>query len=494
MKKLLILMLALLMVCSCFVACGGGDTDETKAPTTSKPKVDEYGREYIEDSIPEDLSFANANKNTVTFFTRNDRETTKIEMDTETTTNNTMNDAVFYRNATVEDRLGITINQIGQPGTYGVHTEWLNQLRNSVLTKSGDYDCAAVYASQGSALALEGMYYNVKDLDRIDFSKVWWNQSLLSELELFDTLYFLGGDIALTQTEYAGFVAYNKKIYDEYFMDTDIYQLVRDGEWTIDKLYEMSSQVWVDENNSGIADDGDILGYQDVPGSGYLDLWLAALGIKITEFDSEGYPYLTFYNEKSINAFEKLRKLNYDNRGAAGFSAPRTETKFANENVLFNATVFEYCEQFRDMNASYGALPLPKYDTEQEDYATYVQNGCSLITVLSTCKDSDKDLIGATLELMAAESYRQVTPQYYEICLKGKYSSNAEDAEMYDTILKGIKLDFGFIYATASLEAINSLFRDLEGDFAKNYQSNQIKYEEALEKLVDKLDELSFMA
>lgn len=495
MKKLLVLLLALLMVCSSFVACGGDTPEETKGSSTSKPQVDEYGREYIEDSIPEDLSFASANKNTVTFFVRSDYAIAKNEMDTDSTINDTVNDAIFYRNATVEDRLGVTINQISQPGTSeSNYNEWLNQLRNAVLTKSGDYDCAAVYASKGSALAVEGMYYNVKDLDRLDLKKPWWNQSLLNELELFDTLYFLGGDIALSQIENAGFIVYNKKIYDEYFMGTDIYQLVRDGEWTIDKLYEMSSQVWVDENNSGIADDGDILGYQEMPGAGYIDLWLAALDVKITEFDKEGYPYIAIYNEHSIQAFEKLKKLNYDNRGASKNVYTREETTFENENVLFKADVLHNCKNFRAMDDDFGALPLPKFDKEQESYATYVQNGCSLITVLSTCKDADKDLVGATLELMAAESYRQVTPQYYEICLKGKYSTDAEDAEMYDEILKGIKLDFGFIYATLSINAINSLFRDLEGDFAKSYQENQLVYEEALDKLVDKLDELSFMS
>ena len=159
--KIATLILALLMVISCFVACGG-NTDETTEKPSSNKNVDEYGRDYVADSIPADLRF---DGETVTFFTRSDNEYWKIEMDTEATTNDTVNDAIFYRNATVEDRLGITIDQIQQPGTYGVHTQWLQALRNTVLTKSGDYDCAAVYASQGSALATEGIYYNVKNLD-----------------------------------------------------------------------------------------------------------------------------------------------------------------------------------------------------------------------------------------------------------------------------------------------------------------------------------------
>ena len=188
LKKLLVLLIALVTVASCFAACGGDADDTTEIPKRADSDVDEYGRDYIADSVPADLRF---DGETVTFFTRNDNDYWKIEMDTESTTNDTVNDAIFYRNATVEDRLGITIDQIQQPGGFGSHTQWLQSLRNTVLTKTGDYDCAAVYASQGSALATEGMYYNVKELEYLDLKKPWWNQTLLTELELFDTMTIL---------------------------------------------------------------------------------------------------------------------------------------------------------------------------------------------------------------------------------------------------------------------------------------------------------------
>ena len=151
--RLITLTLAILTVISCFAACGN-KSDETTEKAISNSNLDEYGRDYIADSVPQDLRF---DGETVTFFTRNDTDYWKIEMDAEYTTNDTLNDAVFYRNATVEDRLGITIEQIQQAGAYGPHTQWFQSLRNSVLTKTGDYDCAAVYASQGSALATEGI-------------------------------------------------------------------------------------------------------------------------------------------------------------------------------------------------------------------------------------------------------------------------------------------------------------------------------------------------
>ncbi|MBQ7294066.1 MAG: hypothetical protein IJW79_10055, partial [Clostridia bacterium] len=390
---------------------------------------------------------------------------------------------------TVEKRLGITIDQISQPGGWGSHTEWLQALRNSVLTRSGDYDAAAIYASQGSALATEGMYYNVKNVEHLNLEKPWWNQSLLEDLEIFDTLYFLGGDLAITQTSRSGLIVYNKNLFDEYYTGLNIYELVDNKEWTIDKLYELSSEVSIDSNNSGITDDGDTIGFTDFAGDGWLDIWIAALGVDIT-VKEDGYPVLAVYSERTIDAFEKLKRLNYSNPGAIPFDTPRQNTSFDKENVLFASTYLEACEGFRNMQAKYGALPMPLYDSEQDDYATYPQNGCSLIAVLSSCEQTD--LIGATLELMAAESYRQVTPEYYQVCLKGKYSADADDARMYDKIVSGIKLDFGFIYGTQSIGGANQIFRKLSGDIAQTYAANKTKYEESLDALIDKLDDLSW--
>lgn len=482
--------LALVMLISCFAACNGTSEDTTlpQANVSNDGNLDQYGREYIDDSVPKDLRF---DGETVTFFTRDDDPYHKIEMDTESTINDTVNDAIFYRNATVEERLGIEITQISQPGCWGPHETWLQTMRNSVLTKSGDYDCAAIYASQGSALATEGMYYNVKDIEYLDLNKIWWNQTLLSELELFDTIYFLGGDLVITQISRAGLTVYNKTLWDQYFQGTSIYDLVDNNEWTIDKLYELSSQVWVDENSSGLVDDGDLVGLTDYSGEGWVDLWIAALGVDITQKDSEGYPYISIYNERTIDAFAKLKRLNFENPGAIPYGTAHSATSFVNNNVLFASSYLQACESYRSMTNPYGALPMPMYDSEQDGYASYPQNGCSLVVVLSTCQNTE--LIGATLELMAAESYRQVTPQYYEVCLKGKYSAAADDARMYDKIVQGVKLDFGFIYASVSIGGVNNLFRNLKGDIAQTYEANKVKYETALETLVDKLDEISFM-
>ena len=193
-KKLICLALALLMTVACFVSCG--DSEETTLPQ-AQGKEEETGRNAVKDTVPTDLKFTGE---TVTFFVRDDNEMWKNEIDVDKTTNDTLFDAIYYRNSTVEQRLGVTIEKIGQAGNYSASDAWNSTLRNSVLTKSGDYDAAAIYASTGSALAVEGLYYNVLDIPYLNLDQPWWNQTIRDELTLFDTLYYLGGDIVITNT------------------------------------------------------------------------------------------------------------------------------------------------------------------------------------------------------------------------------------------------------------------------------------------------------
>lgn len=498
--RLLCALLALLMLFTCLVACGGTKETETETESeqtstveteTDNTRYDDWGRVYIEDTVPTDLSFKDAADNTVTFLCRDNSTYWKLEMDVDELIDETVNDAIYYRNVAVEERLGVVIDAIYQAGDYNDMPTWNQTVRNSVLNRTHDFDSAAIYASQGSALATEGIYYDVNKIEYLDLEKPWWNFALLEEASLFDALYFLGGDIAISQVSRASLIAYNKKLAEENLGGVNLYELVDSHEWTIDKLYELSSTLWDDNNNSGVIDDGDTVGFLGISGEGVgsMDVWVPAMGITITTKNSDGIPELTMYSPRSISAFEKVHRLYKQNAG--GLDGNTEKTTFVNGNVMFTKTMLEGCEGFRDMTDSYGVLPLPMFDEDQGAYYNVPNNTCSLIVVLSDCETTE--LVGATLELMAAESYRQVTPKYYEICLKSKYSEGVDDARMYDLILSGIRFDFGFIYSTVSINYVGALFRILDRDFAATYESRSESYETLLGQLIDKLEAVAYM-
>ena len=499
--KLVSLLLTLALLLTSLIACGGaketetdpaGETEsETAAPLETETGFD---RNSVKDDIPETLNFSNADNNTITFFVRNDVPLWEKEMDVDEITDDTLYDAIYQRNRTVEQRLGVEITTISQSGNFTNRNEWNQTLRNAVNTKSGDFDASAIYMSTGSALATEGMYQNVLDFPNINLEKPWWNKSIQDELTLFDTLYYLAGDIAITETAVGATLFFNKDLLKEYYPDNmDLYQLVRDGEWTVDAMYDVIAPVWEDVNSDGEKSDGDVFGYTIGIGDGSeMDAWVAALGINITE-DVDGIPELSFYSERTISAFEKVQDLYLRNTGSYRAGGIK-ESTFTNGNSLFSLGKLETGSSFRDVTFQYGVVPLPKLDTDQESYRTICVNTASLVVILASLPAERREMVGATLELMAAESYKQVTPAFYDIVLKSKYSNAPDDAEMYDLILSSFTISFGYCYSTVSLGKIGSLFRDITIDLAQTYEANEEVYQTALETLIDKLDEVAFLA
>ena len=485
--RILCCIAAILMSVASLTACGNGDADTTPHSVDDGGEQ-ELGRDSKKDTIPEGLRF---DGETVTFFVRDNTAMWKNEIDVEKTTNDTLYDAIYYRNTTVEQRLGVEITQISQ---LYEGDSWNSSLRNSVLTKSGDYEAAAIYASSGSALAVEGLYYNVLETPYINLKQPWWNKSFVEEVTLFDTLYFLAGDIAISEVASGNCMFFNKDLFEEIYgaQNINLYETVEKQEWTVDRMNELVTNAWQDLDSDGITSEKDIVGFGanlNTKGDGGMDAWIPAVGVSLTKM-VDGYPELAFYDDHTVSAFEKLQKLYNNNPGTLRLDGLGASA-FIEGRQVFIRTQLDAGSGYRNMSDDYGVLPMPKYDAEQDDYYTNFLNAASLVVILSTCSDTAK--VGATLELMAAESYKQVIPAYFEICLKGKYADSPEDAEMYDRILSSFVYSFGYCYSTHSLEGIGSLFRDLNADIAQKYEQNKIKYETSLETLITKLDDISFL-
>ena len=104
-------------------------------------------------------------------------------------------------------------------------------------------------------------------------------------------------------------------------------------------------------------------------------------------------------------------------------------------------------------------------------------------------------MVAAFLEAMSAESFRTVTPAYFETALKSKYSRDSETSQMLDIIVDGIYLDIGYIFGGS----LNSPIGKIRGVLAnatncENASSSLAKNEKAtmksLEKLLQKYEEI----
>ncbi len=505
--KLLALFLALMLVLSMFVACGGSNETESNDGTEADTKEtsggddtsgesaggDDTEAETFEDDDLGDIDFSTAEKNTITFFVRTGYE---HEVWVEEYNEEPLNDASYRRTQTVQNRLGVTIKQINQEGGWSKHQEWNDTLRNAIKTTSHDFDAAMIYAGTGSSLAIEGCYMELSGMNNISLGKSWWNQNLLKEATIYDQLYFASGSIANSQLSAANVLWYNKDIYNEYFANTDkkdIYQVVRDEEWTLDYLYDLVAEVWDDMDTNGEHSSGDVVGFGGSAhgASGGMDSWLYALGCDLTKIDETiGEPVACFYDDHTVQAYNKLVNFYTENPGAyVNFvnGGNTGDTSFVNGNVMFTLGGFGSGANFREVNFAYGVLPVPKFDTEQETYRSIPEVTSSMVTILSTVESDRLDMVAATVELTAAEAHKQVRPVYVDVVLKSQQSNSPDDAEMVQLIIDSMVYSFGWIFSSTHMGNMGKAFRVVDGsrDLTQYYESNKGNYEGMLELLID---------
>ncbi|MBE6662539.1 MAG: hypothetical protein E7606_04575 [Ruminococcaceae bacterium] len=497
--KILSLFLALLMLLSMFAACGNTPDETTEQPKESKPVDDENDRLEEQDTVPTDLKY---NGETINFLVRDASNIYKYELSCEEFLNDPVYDEIHYRNIDVETRLGVKIKSIAQKGDYPF-TEWNNALSVSVLTNTGDYDGAAFYLSSGTSLAKEGIYYNLLSLSQdeggyINFQKPWWNKSLVDELSVYGALYFAGGSLTLSQVAGGVCVFFNRDLFNQKYpddRDATLYQLVRDGEWTADQMTYYVSNCWDDVNSNGVVDGGDVVGIKSLgSGAGQMDAWALAMGLDFTRPDAYGEPEIVLVNSHTVPAYEKVRGV-FNNEGGympSSGDPNSAETTLENGNVLFYTQCLDYGAEMKASTVNYGVLPIPKYDVEQEDYRTCFVNAVSALAVCSNLSDERAAMVSAALELLSAESYKKVLPVYYETVIKGHYSREAADAEMYDRILDSFVFSFGFAWSTGSLGSISAIFRrlDNEYDIQQYIDSNKDYWDGLLVDLLTALDSI----
>ena len=497
--RILSLFLALLMVLSMFAACGDTPEETTAKQGGSSTSNSDDPRQQIKDTVPTDLYY---NGETITFLVR-EGDMATYEIACEQLLNDPVYDAIHYRNIDVETRLGLKIKSVAQPGSYEQRNEWNNTLSVSVLTNTGDFDAACFYLSYGVALAKEGIYYNLLSLTKddggyLDFEKPWWNQTLVDELSTYGALFFAGGSLTLTEVSNGICVFFNRDLFNETFpedRDAHLYQLVRDGKWTADQMTYYVSNCWDDLNSNGIADDGDVIGIRSLGnGAGQMDAWVVAMGLDLTKINAYGEPELTLLNSRTVPAYEKVRGIfNNECSIVVGGNIKVEETDMHNGNVLFLTQALGYGTEMKASTVNYGVLPIPKYDEEQAEYRTCFSNAAGTLAICSNLSASRAAMVSAAFEVLSAESYKQVIPVYYEKVLKGHYSREQADAEMYDLILNSFVFSFGFAWSSSSLGSISAIFRPLqtEHDIQNYIDSNRDLWEQQLVDLLLALEEVS---
>ncbi len=477
MKKLRIaaLLLAAMLIASSCGPTGGGDGKKPTDTTPSSGTTDVLG-------LPEGLDYTGETFRMLT--AEGYLEATEEDRDN----GDVIAQARYKQFMNVTDRLGVDFEYfVATP--FEIAATWVYTAVNSW---SDEYDAVFTVDSNMKTMAEMGFFKTVSERPYVNLDNPWWGKDYIQSVSLNpNDPYLLFGSITYNAIERLVCVTFNKRLLEEIhgMQDEDIYKMVLDGTWTIDKFLELAKGVYI-ENGDGTNNGKDIHGYVTGGTDTLVNLAYSA-GLSFTGRDADGFPTLQMNNERTITLVEKLLTLrndvayydaSKDNDANVTFPYARN---FAEGNALFLVQRFFTIPVCNEMADDYGMVPMPKYDEDIEGYTSVVTTNVQWGAVPVTCERIE--MTSATLEALAYEGYNLLTPAYFENTLKLRYTRGdlGYEAQMLDLIVEGANTDF--IYAN-SLGGLGNIFGEIfaEGEniFASTYDSYEPAALVNIEKMI----------
>ncbi len=437
MKRFICLLTAIAMLTGILASCAESGGSETlpapDAATASDTPAATVAEETTRDSLPE-LDFGGEEINILYWSDANNNE-----FFVEDTNGTDINDVVYKRNENVQERFDFEFAWNGQIGNKANLSKFVSYIRAGI--DSGEpLEIIAGHSMVMGAVASSGYLQGLADSEYIDLDQPWWPKDLVENSTVGGDIYFVSGDISLNTLLGMEGLFFNKKM-----TESNLYDHVHNKKWTLDKMFEESANSYKDTNGDGKTED-DIYGY--VSYSGMVNAIFVGCGIRFTDKDADGKLILadSYVSEKTQTLLEKYNSL-FKNENAWFYASAwsKAAESFREERTLFTmASVRFTVNELINADVTYGILPAPLYDEDQESYHTLMANTYTMYGIAS---NAEPDRPAAVIEAMASEGYYTVTPVVFEVALKARYSDDSADAMMFDILRETTVMEIGLVFS-----------------------------------------------
>ena len=174
----------------------------------------------------------------------------------------------------------------------------------------------------------------------------------------------------------------------------------------------------------------------------------------------------------------------YDGKGYSNVWEATVHKAFIEGRELFYICGLINVAGFRNMEDEFGILPMPKTFADQESYYHTVSAGNSSYLMIPYGVPNVEDL-GLVVEALAMKSQEMVTPEFYEMQLKGRDTRDDESAEMLDLIFSTRSFDLAPIF---NWGGIMDCFYTLDTNYASRFESLADGIKLAMESCVENFD------
>ena len=476
-----------ILACMMFVtACSGQDTPVT-ADTTATDAVDntEADESKITPDIPADLRFDGRSWRVLCTYDAPfgpilDDFVLEESADVYT-------QALYNRLVKTEERFGIDIvlNYCNGP------EQCAPLAQQSILSGNDDYDLVVDTAIWHLSQIYDGLYTPVNDLPYIDLEKPWWNKEYIESVSVNPSNpYILFGSINQKAIERSCCTFVNTDLLEERkdMTANELYDMVLDGKWTLDRMIELNKDTYDDANGNTVKDDSDYHGL--IHDNFYSDYLVYSCGLEFTGRDEDGYPVLNMNNDRTVEFCDKLISLFHSPDSYSGRTQNESIATFASGHALFYTNRIFTCVwgEMRDTNMNYAIIPNPKFDETVEDYYTNVAANTQWHMVPVT--HSDLEFTSAVTEYFAFLGYEEVIPAYYDITVKFKYTRGDVDgaSQMLDIITETQRTDFMSVNTLGGMEKILAeIVKSGQNTFSSKYAQRESGAKYHLKKYIDSI-------
>ncbi|MBO5219775.1 MAG: hypothetical protein J6C52_10110 [Clostridia bacterium] len=466
-RMLLLLLAAQLAALS---ACGGdAPSVETTLPEdTAAPETTSF---YDTLNIPD---FAGET------FTILCRTNLLDEIYAESENGDVVNDAVYRRNTTVADQLNIDLKVVDVAGDWLNKDGFVNYVTAGIMAGDDAFQLIAGYMNYMPVTISQNLYLDITTLPHVNLDNAWWTKGFNDNVSINGKMYMAMGDLCSTVLRYAYCIYANVNIMEDFgYKTAELYQLVNDGKWTFDAMCGFAKNVCVDLDGNGTmepAADRYGIGMHYMP----IRALTNAFAIDFTGRDAEGLPEIAVWGDRFVTAFEKV------NAGCNSewWTTDSSYLRFMSDQLMFFADVLGTTSAMRDMTSNFAVVPMPKFDEKQENYRTEASDTTSVLLVPTTVQNTE--LAGLVLECMNYESWKHVTPAYFETAMQGKYARDEESQAMMNLIRDTLYFDFGYVYAGAIGGGFNRLMQNAmdSPNAASLWDSGKAAWETSLKNVI----------
>ena len=456
--KLFSLALSLLMLTiPLLTACGGGSGGSQTAATTPALTKDETDVKEVYDQEVKNLQGHEF------YFLVQDRTASHLQLNeiyAEAMTGDKVNDAVYSRNAKLAETYNCSISEerVADP---------ISHAREILSAGEYVYDFIFCLTKNLRSLSAAGLMTDFMKLKNVQLDKAWYSQGFIEGLQINGRLFYLTGDASTIDDRATAVIYFNRDILDQN-KQGDPYELVDSGKWTVQALYDMSEACAYDTDGDGVWTPGskDVFAYMCGVQGDYAHVACSG-GLYIANMTGAGkFVIPGVVKEEILDAWGQLKPLLTSPHRDCSSSG----TTFRTGGGAFYAVNLAAVLNWSNVAISFGILPFPKLNEQQEKYYTIVGNQVDGSFGIPATVDnmdetvyknagfeSGKEFCGYFFNAFSYYSRQTLTPAFFEEVMKKQMMQDETAVRMLELTLENkfydpvYFFDFGNLYRIFNL-------------------------------------------